>query len=111
MSTNSTDNSRNNPNGNVSFRFGNSVSMGSLAMVVIQTIIIIATTVGIFSNYMGKIDKLAEDQTIIRKELQTMRTEVITRNEASVQFSYINDQLKRQDQQIGELQKHSRTNR
>ena len=88
----------------VGVKFGNSVSLGGLAMVVIQTIVIIATTVGIFSNYMGKIDKLMEDQEIIRKELQTMRTEVITRNEASVQFSFINDQLKRQDGEIRELQ-------
>jgi hypothetical protein len=89
-------------NGGVSF--GSSISLGGLAMVVIQTIVLIATTVGIFSSYMGKIDKLMEDQEIIRKELQTMRTEVITRNEASVQFSFINDQLRRQDGAIRELQ-------
>lgn len=88
----------------IKFKFGNSVSLGSLSMIVVQTIIIIATTVGVFSNYMGKIDKLAEDQSIIRKELQTMRTEVITRSEASVQFQFINDQLRRQDEVIRDLQ-------
>lgn len=111
MSTNTAGDPQGNPNGSVSFRFGNSVSMSSVIMVIIQTIVILVTTVGVFSNYMGKIDKLAEDQSIIRKELQTMRTEVITRNEASVQFSFINDQLKRQDQQIADLQQHIRETR
>jgi len=108
MNTNPSGQQDNNQNGSVSFRFGNSVSMSSIVMVIVQTIVILVTTVGVFSNYMSKIDKLAEDQTIIRKELQTMRTEVITRNEASVQFSFINDQLKRQDQQISDLQQHIR---
>jgi hypothetical protein len=92
------------PDTSVKFKLGSSIPFGTLITIIIQTIIIIATTVGVFSTYMGKIDKLADDQEIIRKELQIMRTEVITRNEASVQFTFINDQLRRQDGEIRDLQ-------
>ena len=56
------------------------------------------------STYLNRLDKVAEDQSQMKTEMQSLRSEVITRNEAAVQFSYINEQLKRQDQDIREIQ-------
>lgn len=103
MNTNNQDDDQ----GSVKFRLSDSMSMSNFVAIVIQTIVIVAATVGVFSNYISKIDQLVEDQEVIRKELQTMRTEVITRNEASVQLSFINAQLQKQDEQIRDLQTQS----
>ncbi len=94
-----------NNDASVKFSLGNgSMPLGVFAVIIIQTIIIVATIVGVYSNYVSKIDQLVEDNSTIKKELQIIKTEFVTKNEASVQFLFIKDQLNRQDAQISDLQ-------
>lgn len=89
----------------VRFSFGKGVvPIGTFAIFVIQTIIIVATVVGVYSTNISKLDQLVADNASIKKELQSIRTEFVTKNEASVQLLFIKDQLLRQDKDISDLQ-------
>lgn len=75
---------------------------------IIQTLILIFTIVALGSTSLAKLDKVSDDQDKLKVELQQLRSEMITRNEAAVQFNYINDQLKRHDEDIREIQNDMR---
>lgn len=104
---NTTDNNHGNGEASVKFSLGKgNVPLGTFSIIVIQTIIIIATVVGVYSSHITRLNQLVEDNASIKKELQSIRTEFITKNEASVQFLFIKDQLNRQDKEISDLQSH-----
>jgi len=102
---NNTNNTDGQNEASVRFSLGKGVvPIGTFAMLVIQTIIIVATVVGVYSTHISKLNQLVEDNASVKKELQSMSTEFVTKSEASVQFLFIKDQLLRQDKEISDIQ-------
>jgi len=102
---NNTNNTGEQHEASVRFSLGKGVvPIGTFAILVIQTIIIVATVVGVYSNHISRLNQLVEDNASIKKELQSIRTEFVTKSEASVQFLFIKDQLTRQDKEISDIQ-------
>lgn len=102
---NNTNNTGEQNEASVRFSLGKGVvPIGTFAAIIIQTIIIVATVVGVYSHRTSILNQLVEDNVAIKKELQSIRTEFVTKSEASVQFLFIKDQLARQDKETSDIQ-------
>ena len=90
--------------GSVSIEIGKKIPLNTLMMVVIQTIVIIISITTVLMSKSEKIDSLAADQAEIKTQMQDIRNEVLTKSEAANQFNFINEQNRRQDQDIRDIQ-------